>query len=111
MSRRKPLKLETLRASVLKLSRATREHEMRGAGHPEDIPVIQEEYDEAWSVLDSQLQRVESERAELVAALKDAIARLDAEVHSGYGGTSLLKEQLAEQDDLRTVVAKFEVAA
>lgn len=110
MSRRKPLKLATLRASVTKLIRATRAHEMRGAGYPEDIPDIQGAYDDAWSVLDSQLQRVEHERTELVTALKDAIARLNANAQSEYGGTSLLEEQLAEQDDLRAVVAKYEVA-
>lgn len=101
MSRRKPLKLETLRASVLKLSRATRAHEMRGAGHPEDIPIIQEEYDEAWRALDSQLQRVESERAELVAALRNALPYINDDPNDPDGP---IAKTVA-------VIAKFEAAA
>lgn len=94
MSRRKPLRLSTLRASVTKLIRAARAHAFKGAAHPGDVPSIEAEYNEAWDALDRQLQRVMDERAELVEALNVAII-----CAHGAGGL----------DPLIAIAAKYEV--
>lgn len=94
MSRRKPLRLSTLRASVTKMIRATREHSFKGAAHPEDVPSIEAEYNESWDVLDGQLQRLMDERAELVEALNVAI---------------LCAQGAGELDPLIAIAAKYEV--
>jgi hypothetical protein len=113
MSRRgkgsKALQLSTLRGCVTKMIRATRAHEMMGAGYPEDIPYIEAEYREAGDVLDNQLKRVMAERAELVAAVNEALELYMGMLHSDYPNSHIVAAEQGEVGRLRTVVSKYVV--
>lgn len=95
--------------AVRRYARADVADSWSGGGDPNDVPYIERELTSAWDGMVNVVDRLLAERAELVAALNEAIASLDSEASSEYGGTTLLAGKLAEQDPLRAIAAKYEV--
>ncbi len=95
--------------AVRRLLDATRADEMKGAGHPEDIPVTELELTSADQALVTKLAALFAERDELVRVLREVVGHYESLINSDYPHSYLERARAEELAPVLALLGKYRV--